>query len=204
MDAATAAHPAADPPPPVAPRTPGGAASGLRDPWVVPGLALLAVLTVLSILLYAKSPQSAAEVGNSALVAIAPDAFTPHVSRARERVDAAQRARAGGDTAAAVARYAEAEEEALTARQHAADTTQARTALELWGATALDRADLMLASGARPWYEADNDAVLKEALAVVHRVEEAPVTPQTRERARALDDTIKRRLRPGPLEWLPK
>jgi hypothetical protein len=187
-----------DPPPP------GRGTSGLRDPWVLPGLALLAVLTVASVLLYRTHPQSVAEVRSSALVTLAPDAFTPHVARARERVDAAQRAASTGDTAGAVARYAEGEEEALTARQHAADTTQTRTATELWASIALDRAALMFATGAKPWYQVDNDAVLNEALAAVVRVEDGPVLPATKQRAQALDAQIRRQLRPGPLQWLPQ
>lgn len=177
---------------------------GLREPWVLPGLAALAVGTVFAVLLYRAAPQSAGEVGSAALVAVAPDAFTPRVARARERISAAQRARAAGDTAGAIARYAEAEEEALTARQHTADTTQTRTATELWASTVLDRAELMLASGAGPWYRADNNAVLAEALAAVRRVQAAPVTPATRARAQALAQRIDRQMRPGPLEWIPR
>ncbi len=178
--------------------------TGLREPWVLPGLVALAVGTVFAIVLYRAAPQSAGEVGSAALVAVAPDAFTPRVSRARERISAAQRARAAGDTAGAVARYAEAEEEALTARQHAADTTQTRTATELWANTVLDRAELMLSSGARPWYRADNDAVLAEALSAVKRVQTVPLAPPTRARAQALAERIDRQMRPGPLEWIPR
>jgi|GEM_PF-1467876 len=178
--------------------------TGLREPWVLPGLAALAVGTVFAVLLYRAAPQTAGEVGSAALVAVAPDAFTPRVSRARERISAAQRARAAGDTAGAIARYAEAEEEALTARQHTADTTQARTATELWATIVLDRAELMLASGAGPWYRADNNAVLAEALAAVKRVQGVPLAPPTRARAQSLAERIDRRMRPGPLEWIPR
>jgi|SRR4051794_35287176 len=190
--------PAPAPPPAAAER------SELREPWVLPGLALLLVGTVFAVLLYRAAPQSAAEVGSSALVAVAPDAFTPHLSRARERVDAAQRARAAGDTAGAIARLAEGEEEALAARQRASDSTQVRTATDLWGNVVLDRAELMLASGAGPWYRTDNDQVLKEALTAVNRAQEAPLGPAARQRAAALDEKIRRQLRPGPLEWLPQ
>jgi hypothetical protein len=195
---APAAPAAAEAPPPAARR------EGLRDPWVLPGLALLLAATVLAVLLYRAAPQSAAEVRSSALVAVAPDAFTPHLSRARERLNAAQRARAGGDTAGAIARLAEGEEEALAARQRATDSTQTRTATELWANVVLDRAELMLASGAGPWYRMDNDAVLKEALTAVNRAQQAPLAPATRARAAALDERIRRQLRPGPLEWLPR
>jgi len=175
-----------------------------RDPWVIGGLVLLGVMTVFAILLYRASPQSAREVGSAALVAVAPDAFTPRISRARERISAAQRARAAGDTAGALARYAEAEEEALTARQHTADTTQTRTATELWATTVLDRAELMLSAGARPWYRADNNQVLGEALAAVRRVQTVPLPAPTRTRAQQLAERIERQMRAGPLEWLPR
>jgi hypothetical protein len=112
------------PQPPASPSRPPS--RGLRDPWVLPGLALLAVLTILVVLIYASRPQSAGEVGGRALVALAPDAYTPRISRARERVKAGQDAAARGDTAGAIARYAEAEEEALTARERAG--TPERTA----------------------------------------------------------------------------
>ncbi|MFL5383374.1 MAG: hypothetical protein ACJ8GN_12725 [Longimicrobiaceae bacterium] len=200
MDAPAPAPSPAPASPPSAPE----ARSGLRDPWVLPGLGLLLVGTVLAVLLYRAAPQSAAEVRTGALVAVAPDAFTPHLSRARERVEAAQRATIGGDTAGAIARLAEGEEEALAARQRASDTTQTRTATELWANVVLDRAELMLASGARPWYRADNDQVLTEALAAVRRAQEAPLSPAARARAAALDEKIRRQLRPGPLELLPR
>lgn len=180
------------------------AASGLRDPGVIPGLAMLAALTVLAILLYRAAPQSAAEVRAGALVVVAPDAFTPHLSRARERIAASQRARAAGDTAGAIARLAEGEDEALQARQRANDSTQVRTSTELWANIVLDRAELMLGSGTGPWYRADNNAVLREALAAVERARGVSLSPQTASRAAALEERIRRQLRPGPLELLPR
>jgi hypothetical protein len=177
--------------------------AGIRDRWVLPGLALLAVLTVLVGVLYARRPQSVAEVGGSAWVAISPDAYTPRVSRARERVKAGQDAAAAGDTAAAIARYAEAEEEALSARERAGTPQRAGEALELWAGIALDRAGLMLGAGATPWYRGDNEQLLRDARAVVQQVAAAPVSAATRQRAAALDARIDRQLRAGPLEWLP-
>lgn len=177
--------------------------SALRDPWVIPGLALLAVLTVLVVLLYASQPQSAAEVGGRALVVLAPDAYTPRISRARERVKAALDAAARGDTAAAIARYAEAEEEALTARERAGTPERTAEATELWAGIALDRAGMMLSSGATPWYRGDNNQLLRDALAVVQRVRTAPVSAPAKQRAEALAQRIERQLRPGPLEWVP-
>jgi hypothetical protein len=184
--------------------TPAAPRAGLRDPWVLPGLALLAVLTVAVVLLYRGAPQSAAEVGGRTWVALAPDAFTPRVSRARERVQAALRAAAAGDTAGAIARFAEAEAEAWTARENAGDSAQAATATELWGGATLDRAELMLRAGAAPWYRGDNTQLLREALAAVQRVQGVPTSVATRTRAGAVAARIERQLRPGPLEWIPR
>ncbi|WP_420124786.1 hypothetical protein [Longimicrobium sp.] len=180
------------------------ARSALRDPWVIPGLALLAALTVLVILIYASQPQSAGEVGGRALVALAPDAYTPRISRARERVKAALDAAARGDTAAAIARYAEAEEEALTARERAGTPERTAEATELWAGIALDRAGLMLGAGTTPWYRGDDNQMLRDAAAIVQRVQTAPTATPTKQRAEALAQRIERQLRPGPLEWVPR
>jgi hypothetical protein len=182
---------------------PSRASAGLRDPWVLPGLALLAVLTALALFLYAGQPQSPGEVGGRAWVALAPDAYTPRISRARERVKAGLDAAARGDTAAAIARYAEAEEEALTARERAGTPERTAEATELWAGIALDRAGLMLGAGATPWYRGDNEQMLRDASAVVQRVRAAPVSAPTKQRAEALAARIERQLRPGPLEWVP-
>jgi hypothetical protein len=178
-------------------------ATGLRDPWVLPGLALLVVLTGVVLYLYASQPQSASEVGGRAWVALAPDAYTPRIARARERVKAGQDAAAAGDTAAAIARYAEAEEEALSARERAGTPERASEAAELWAGIALDRAGLMLGAGATPWYRGDDDQMLQDARTIVQRVRAAPVSAPTKQRAQALEARIERQLRPGPLEWIP-
>jgi hypothetical protein len=177
--------------------------AGLRDPWVLPGIALLVVLTGLVAYLYGSQPQSASEVGGRAWVALAPDAYTPRISRARERVKAGQDAAAAGDTAAALARFAEAEEEALSARERAGTPERAAEAAELWAGIALDRAGLMLSAGGKPWYRGDNEQMLRDARVIVQRVQAAPVSQPTKQRAQALDARIVRQLRPGPLEWLP-
>jgi hypothetical protein len=177
--------------------------AGLRDPGVLPGLALLFVLTGAVAYLYASQPQSASEVGGRAWVALSPDAFTPRISRARERVKAGQDAAARGDTAAAIARFAEAEEEALTARERAGTPERAAQAAELWAGIALDRAGLMLGAGATPWYRGDDEQLLRDAAAIAQRVRAAPVAAATKQRAEALTQRIDRQLRPAPLEWLP-
>ncbi|HYW06934.1 MAG TPA: hypothetical protein VE913_08260, partial [Longimicrobium sp.] len=175
-----------------------------RDRWVIPGLALLAVLSVVAILVYRSAPQTAAEVGAGTWVAVSPDAYTPRVTRARERIQAAIRAVASGDTAGAIARFAEAEAEAWTARERAGDPAQLAGATELWATSTLDRAELMLAAGAAPWYRGDNKQLLAEAGGTVARVRSVPTAAPTRARADALAARIERQLRPGPLEWIPR
>lgn len=179
-------------------------AGGLTDPWVRPGLALLAALSVLGVFLYTAAPQSASEVTSRGWVAMAPDAFTPRMARARERVSAAQDALARGDTAAALARFTEGEEEALSARERAGDAERAGQAAELWAGIALDRAELMLGAGTAPWWKADNTQLLNEALATVERVVALVPSGPARQRADRLAAEIRRRQRPGPLEWIPR
>lgn len=177
---------------------------GLREPWVRPGLFLLALATAAWVWLYGTAPQSAGELRDRTWVAVAPDAVTPPLARARERLSAAGRALASGDTAGALARYAEAEAEAWSARERAAGAPSGSAATEVWAGAVLDRAELLLVSGARPWYRGDNDTLLREARAAVGRVQSVPTTPATRSRADLLAERIQRELRPGPLEWLPR
>lgn len=179
-------------------------AGGLTDPWVRPGLVLLAALSVLAVFLYTTAPQSTAEVTRRGWVAVAPDAFTPRMARARERVEAAQDALARGDTAAALARFAEGEEEALSARERAGDAERAARAAELWAGIALDRAELMLSAGTAPWWKADDTQLLTDALAIVDRVVGIVPAGPVRQRADRLAAEIRRRQRPGPLEWIPR
>jgi hypothetical protein len=77
-------------------------------------------------------------------------------------------------------------------------------ATEFWAGIALDRAGLMLAGGATPWYRGDNDQMLTDALTIAQRVRAAPVSSTTRQRADELIARIQRQLRTGPLEWLPR
>ena len=176
----------------------------MRERGVRPGLALLALLTVGWTWLYLTAPQSTAELRDRTLVAVAPDAVTPPLARARERLSAAQRALADGDTAAAMARYAEAEQEAWTARERAGDSPSGGAATEVWAGALLDRAELLLAAGARPWYRGDDATLLAEARGAVQRVRATRTAEATARRAAALEDRIARQLRPGPLEWLPR
>jgi hypothetical protein len=176
----------------------------LREPWVLPGLIALVAITAGWIWLYSVAPQSAGELRDRTWVAVAPDAVTPPLARARERLSAASRALATGDTAAALARYAEAEAEAWSARQSAGGSEAGAAATEVWSGALLDRAELLLASGGRPWYRGDDDTLLREARSAVQRVQSVPTSPATSLRARRLRERIDQQLRPGPLEWLPR
>jgi hypothetical protein len=180
------------------------AARELRDPWVRPGIAVLVLLTAGWIWVYVAAPQSARELTDRTWVAVAPDAVTPPLARARERLSAATRALATGDTAAALARYAEAEAEAWSARARAGGSPAGAAATEVWAGAVLDRAELLLGSGARPWYRGDDETLLREALSAVLRVQTVQTAPQTAQRATGLAELIRRKLRPGPLEWLPR
>lgn len=178
--------------------------TALRDPWVGGGLVLLALLTVGTILLYRGAPQTVSEARAGALVAVRPSAFSPRIARAEESVRAAEAATLTGDTVGAMREYAAAAEQAWAARGFASDTAEAAAATELWADAILDRAGLMLAAASAPWWRRDDDAALQDALARVEQVLSVPVSPPTRQRAASLAGTIRTKLRPGPLEWLPR
>lgn len=176
----------------------------LRDPWVAGGVALLTLLSAGVVLLYRGAPQSVAEARSRGWVAVSPDAYTPRVNRAEERLRAAEGALARGDTAAALAAYEAAAGEALTAAEHAPGEAERGAAAELWARAVLGRAALMLEAAGAPWWRPDDDELLRAALAAVERVAASPATPATRARAEELAGAIRRKLRPGPLEWLPR
>lgn len=175
-----------------------------RDAWVIGGLVLLALLTLGSVLLYRSAPQSVAEARSRSWVAVRPSAFAPRYARAGERARAAAAALAAGDTATAVREYSVAAVEAEQARSLAVSDGERAAAAEMWAAALLDRAGLMLGAASSPWWRPDDEPVLREALASVERVRAAPVSPATRARAETLAESLRRQLRPGPLEWLPR
>jgi len=175
-----------------------------RDPWVAGGVVLLALLTLGAVLLYRSGPQSVAEARSRSWVAVRPDAFGPRVGRAEERLGAAASSLQAGDTAAAMSAYASAAEAATAARDHAETDAQRGAATELWARAVLDRAALMLRAADTPWWRRDNDPLLQEALTEVERVVATPTAPATRVRAGEMAEALRRKLRPGPLEWLPR
>lgn len=178
--------------------------AAVRDPWVGGGLALLLLLTAGTVVVYRSAPQTVAEARARGMVAVRPNAFAPRIARAEERARAAAAAAAAGDSAGAMQGYASAAGEAWSARGLAADSAGAAAATELWAGAVLERAALMLAAASSPWWRRDDDAALRDALAETERVLTVPAAPATRARAEALAAEIRAKLRPGPLEWLPR
>ncbi|HEX2188938.1 MAG TPA: hypothetical protein VHG51_08585 [Longimicrobiaceae bacterium] len=179
-------------------------AAALRDPWVGGGLALLFLLTAGTVVLYRSAPQTVAEARTRSMVAVRPSAFTPRIARAEELARAAAAAAASGDSAAAMQGWAAAAGEAWSARELAADSSETAAATGLWAGAVLERSALMLAAASSPWWRRDDDAALRDALAETERVLAVPTSPATRARAGALAARIRDKLRPGPLEWLPR
>lgn len=181
-----------------------GGSPEARDPWVLGGLALLALLSLGAILLYRSAPQSLEEARTRTWVAAQPDAFSPQLRRAEERLRAAADAREAGSDSAAVVALAAAAEHARAARDLAReDTVRTAAATEVWAEAMLQRAELLLQLGTGRGLRRDDNATLSEALSLTEQVLAVPVRPATRERAEELRTAIARRLRFGPLEWLP-
>lgn len=175
-----------------------------RDPWVLGGLALLAVLTVGVVQLYRGAPQTLADAGTRGLIAVRPSSFGPRIARAEERLRAAQAAESVGQDSAAVAGFEGAAKQAQAAHGFAATSADSSAALAVWSRAMVARAQVLLRTGTGPWWRRDDDERLRDALASVQAVQRAPVAPPVRARADSLTAEIERRLRPGPLEWLPQ
>lgn len=175
-----------------------------RDPVVLGGLLLLAVLSLGALMVYASAPRTLAEAGTGSWLAARPNAAGPHLARARERLQRAQQeASAGNDSLAAAIDSVAADHgwRAATLAETAADQ---REGLALWTAATLHRAEMLRIMGTGVGLRPDDDPTLRRALALVLRVDS--ISPDRRARARAdsLRGVIERQLRPGPLEWLPR
>ena len=164
-----------------------------NDPWALAGLALLALLTLGVVALYRAAPQSLEQARTGALVAARPDAFDPRLARAEERLRGAGEAADRGEDSVAVGAYAEAAEHAAAAR----------AATEVWAGALLGWAEVLRRRGTGQGIRPDDEATLREALALVDRVLAGSPSPGLRGRAEAARDEIRRQLRIGPLEWLP-
>lgn len=174
-----------------------------RDPWLIGGLVLLAVLSVGALQLYRSAPQTLADAGTRGLVAVRPSAFGPRLRRAEERFTTAEAAREARQDSVAMVNFGAAAEQAWTARGFADSPADSSAALNLWSRAVLARTELLLQAGTGPWWRRDDNERLQEALASAQRVLAEASEPDLRQRAEALRRETERRLRPGPLEWLP-
>lgn len=175
-----------------------------RDPWVVGGVTLLFALTFVALQLYRNAPQTLADAGTRGLIAVRPSAFGPRLARAEERLATAQTAEATGQDSVAITGFEAAAEQAVAARGFAETPADSAAALGVWSRAMLARAGILLRTGVGPWWRRDDNQRLGDALASVQAVQAAPVAAPVRARADSLTTEIERRLRPGPLEWLPR
>lgn len=174
--------------------------SDLRDPVFAGGLALLAVLSVLALLLYRNAPASVEEARTRAWSSVRPGAFAPQIARARERLEAGSEATSDS---IAIAAYEEAREAAASAWELATVHEQTAAAVELWAEATLGSAEVLLRRGTAGALGVDDNELLRQALRHAEEVVAAPVEPAIEQRAIELRGRIERQLRPGPLEWLP-
>lgn len=175
-----------------------------RDPVLIGGLLLLALLTVAAVIVYATAPRTLAEAGTGSWLAARPNAAGPHLARGRERFERArQEAAAGNDSTAAALDSVAADHgwRAATVAENAADQ---RAGLALWTEATLHRADVLRVMGTGVGLRPDDDPTLRRALGLTLRVDSISPDPRARARADSLRRVIERQLRPGPLEWLPQ
>lgn len=175
----------------------------MRDPWVRGGVALLAVLSVLSVMLYRSAPGSLGEARARVLSSALPNAFGPQLAQARERLSAGRSETKAGRDSTALLAFEEAIRAAGAAWELAGDERQAGTAIAVWAEANVESAATLLRMGTGAGLRPDDDEVLEAALARVRAVVAAPVDSAGQERAMELQRRIQRQLRTGPLEWLP-
>ena len=180
----------------------GGAPS--RDPWILGGLLLLALLTIAAVLVYRSAPRTLAEARTGSWLAASPNAYGANLARARERYEAALREAAAGNDSLAAATDSVAAEHAWRAAGLATEADDRREALRLWSQATLHRSDRLRIRGTGAGFRPDDNALLQQALELVQRVDSLSPFPGARARADTLRAEIQRQLRPGPLEWLPR
>jgi hypothetical protein len=176
----------------------------LKDPWTVAGLALLGVLTLLTLLLYRSAPQSVSEASTESWLAARPNAVAPHLARARERIAYASAQLAAGNDSTALAADSAAAESAWRARSLADDGAQRTEATTLWGEAILAWAEILRRQGTGAGLRPDDNETLRRARALVDRALAVALPEALRQRAIVLRAEIDRELRLGPLEWLPQ
>lgn len=174
-----------------------------RDPWVISGLVLLVVLSWAAVTLYRGGPQSASAVRDRVWLAARPDAFSPRIAEAERLLRQAGVVRQAGELQAMLPLLVAAASEADRARDAATTDAQTSRAVQVWSEATLQRAAVMVELGSAPWWRGDNDRVLTGARTLVDRVLASAPSQAVRARAEALRGEIIRKLRPGPLEWLP-
>jgi hypothetical protein len=175
-----------------------------RDPWTVAGLAVLATLTLLVLLLYRSAPQSVSEASTESWLAARPNAVAPQLARARERLAYGSAQLAAGNDSIALLADSVAAESAWRARSLAEDGVRRTEATTLWGEAVLAWAEILRRQGTGAGLRPDDDATLRRARELVDRALAVALPATLRTRATALRDELDQELRLGPLEWLPR
>ena len=175
-----------------------------RDPVVIGGLVLLALLSIGAFLVYRAAPRTLAEAGTGSWLAARPNAAGANLARGRERLErAAQEAAAGNDSAAAEIDSVAAVH-GWRAATLASTAAEQREAIDLWAQAMLHRAEMLRLMGTGAGLRPDHDPTLRRALALVMRVDSISPDRRTRARADSIRLVLERQLRPGLLEWLPQ
>ena len=175
-----------------------------RDPVVIGGLVLLALLSIGAFLVYRAAPRTLAEAGTGSWLAARPNAAGANLARGRERLErAAQEAAAGNDSAAAEIDSVAAVH-GWRAATLASTAAEQREAIDLWAQAMLHRAEMLRLMGTGAGLRPDHDPTLRHALALVMRVDSISPDRRTRARADSMRLVLERQLRPGLLEWLPQ
>ena len=175
-----------------------------RDPVVIGGLVLLALLSIGAFLVYRAAPRTLAEAGTGSWLAARPNAAGANLARGRERLErAAQEAAAGNDSAAAEIDSVAAVH-GWRAATLASTAAEQREAIDLWAQAMLHRAEMLRLMGTGAGLRPDHDPTLRRALALVMRVDSISPDRRTRARADSMRLVLERQLRPGLLEWLPQ
>jgi hypothetical protein len=175
-----------------------------RDRWTIAGLALLGVLTLLTVLLYRSAPQSVSEASTESWLAARPNAVAPQLARARERLAYASVQLAAGNDSTALLADSVAADAAWRARSLAEDGVRRTEATTLWGEAVLAWAEILRRRGTGAGLRPDDDETLRRARELVDRALAVALPATLRARATTMRDELDQELRLGPLEWLPR
>lgn len=178
-------------------------ASKARDPWVIGGLLLLALLSIGAVLVYRSAPQTLAEAGTGSWLAATPNAAAANLARARERLERAREAAQIGQDSLAAAIDSVAASHAWRAAELATDSSSAIEAIAVWSEAQLHRAERLRILGTGVGLRLDDNETLRRAVDIVSQVDSISPDPAVRAHADSLRTVLERQLRPGPLRWLP-